>query len=254
MKRYDFGRDVIYEKAKLLLRMRKRERHCEFSEVGMKSIDDLFGGGLRKGLNLFVGGDGTGKSMWSKIIARSFAKRGKKVLYVISEDLVDNPNYAGVETMDYTEYLPNARNAINEVLGAVQEFEYDIVFIDSLTNLLGGTNKAVSEADIRENTFYLSKKINGIIPFVVTSQMRGDSWEKRTAGGLAVYHAPIITLMFDNFLIKTKEVSDVYKRKIGERIWTVYVRKDREGEAICDRIFEVQYNKEKDNILLFELC
>jgi len=252
MKKYNFGITGI-DYGKILFRLNPKLRELRFFQTNIQKLDWLLGGGLRYGLNLFVGDDGSGKSKLARKITNNC---GKRVLYVITEDYYDNPitieNKDRVSILDYTFYQSAPKKCIDEVLVACEKLEPDLLVIDSLTGLLGGTTKSVIEADIRENTFYLAKKLCGILPCIAISQMRGEGWEKRSAGGTAIYHASILTLVFGVFIVKTKEMQVLYDIDVGNRIWTLYVRKDRLGKAKSDKVYEVIYD-ESDEFILHKL-
>lgn len=247
-RRYDFGID--YDWGKVRLRLNPEVKKWDVYSTGSKGLDNMLGGGLRMGLNLFCGEAGTGKTKMAKVITGNCVREGDRVLYVCAEDLVDNPkrgmrndNDGKLSVLDYTKYLPMAKKTLGQVLGACEKLEPDLLVIDSLTCLLSGTTKSVEEADIRENVFILAQKVSGVIPVVGISEMRGQGWTSRPAGGSAVYHSANITLLFG------KEIRG------NEKVWILDVLKDREGLANSSKRFGVRYEERgrKEKLYLDEL-
>lgn len=247
-RRYNFG--VDYDWGKVKLRLNPEVKRREVESTRNRGLDDVLGGGLRKGLNLFCGEAGTGKTKMAKLITENFIRFDSSVLYVCAEDLVDNPRRINkvksggiLSVLDYTKYLPLAKKSLSQVLGACEKLEPDLLVIDSLTCLFSGTTKSVEEADIRENVFILAQKVSGVIPVVGISEMRGQGWSSRPAGGSAVYHSAIMTLLFGRELVG------------NDIVWVLDVMKDREGLANSSKRFRVRYDesKRRERVYLDEL-
>lgn len=205
--------------------------------TGLPSIDEVFGG-FPNGLSIFYGGSGTGKSMLAKAIASKHYS-----LYLCCESLLDFPD-GDVIVMDYTKFLPMWDKALNEVLVAIMKYEPDLVIIDSVTTFFSGTKKAVEEADVRSGIFDLSKKIEGIIPIIATSEIRGSGWNTYEAGGRAVGHAASVLCRFDRIRV-TNNNSSKYGAKEGDRVYTLDIEKDKQGIAQQGHEYQIVYDDKK---------
>ncbi|MHA1408826.1 MAG: RAD55 family ATPase [Candidatus Odinarchaeia archaeon] len=260
MSRYDFQNRVPYIKfddlnslnRAIQNRIRSKPQHMARFRTGIKDFRKVFGD-LPKGLTLFSGGSGTGKSNMAKFIAKSVAEQGFKVIYAYSESGTDRVFNENIINMDYTSWLPNWQKAINQVFFAVSQLDADLLVIDSITNFLSSTRKAVSEAEIRGGIFDISKICQYQIPVIATSQIRGSGNFSQCAGGRGVDHAPDLFLWFDKVRITTKFLADDYDARVGEIVWIIHAEKDRQGLSDQGSMYKVVYENDNKELKFYDL-
>ncbi len=235
----DFGSLPEYDKVNAMKRIQKERWVARRYPSGIKSVDDIFGGGLPFGLSIFVGEAGTGKSLLMKNIAR---KTGKKAMYIGCESKVDNPN-TDVVFADYTSYLPNWKKAVDECFGLARDLNVDLLCIDSLTTFCSGTNKAVMEADIRPAVFRIANMCEGKIPVIGISEVRGSGNLIYPAGGQAIAHACSLYVWFYRQKMNRWSYEKYHAGGEGEVVWSADIIKDKEGRAMQGNEFRILYDK-----------
>jgi len=239
MSKYVFE-GLKYDKATIDKRLIATKPDFKRFMTGFSGLDEVIGG-FPNGLTVLWGTSGTGKSLMCKAVADRVADFGKLPLYICAESLADAPDMDKCLTMDFTRFLPNWRKAISQVLGCIVEYEPDIVFIDSLTTLLSGTTKAVSEADIRQGCFEISKCADGVIPIISSSEIRGQGNFAYQAGGAGVAHSCTLLIKFERIKIDKRWLCDRYNASEGERVYLIDVEKDRHGISQQGNEFKINY-------------
>lgn len=217
-----------------------QRRSTNVVKTNIEVIDKFFGGGIPKGLSIFVGEAGSGKST----LARYIAMHMKNVLYVVAEKQSDDPEAEGVIIMDYRTYLPKWDKALAEILVAAEKYNVDAIVVDSGTRLFSGTNKAVEEADLRPALFELARKSENNIPIIAISEVRGNGNWMYPAGGQAVAHAPILLVWFNKFVCRSDREADRFDMAVGEKVWTIEVGKDARNLAKSNAEYRVIYNED----------
>jgi len=215
-------------------------------DTGIESFD-IWTGGLPHDLVIIYGDAGAGKSM----LCREIAKHSKKCLYFCCEVLRDAPphsQYPNVDTIDYTRYRVNHKRAIQELGMFIDELKPELVIIDSVTSFFGITTKAVSEADIRDCVFQVHAMYSGKMPIIGISEMRGSGYNKSLAGGPGVAHGNGMLIEMDHIFIRFPSEAEVYKKKVGDDVYTIRVVKDKDGLANT-KVGEVIY---RDGELIIE--
>lgn len=227
----------------LKMRLNRKPRKVGRVQTGIAQLDDVLGGGIPNGLNVIYGPAGAGKSMFSKTICNSFVNRNKKILYFYGEDSFDapEPRPPYINTIDMVAYRPGPQKSVATMLKAIQEMKPDLAVIDSLTTILGGTSKAVQEADVREFTGQLAKRVSGIIPVIGISEIRGSGKYEGPAGGRGVLHAGLSVFYFGKVFIDDKWKVQDYGGEVGDLLWYFQVEKDRDGLAKQGRVFQLTY-------------
>jgi energy-coupling factor transporter ATP-binding protein EcfA2 len=224
------------------------KRNTNVAPTNVEVLDKFLGGGLPKGLTIFVGEAGSGKSTLARFIAKSM----KNVLYVTAEKTSDDPEAEGVMVMDYRSFLPRWNKCLAEVLVTAEALKVDAIVIDSATRFFSGTNKAVEEADLRPALFELARKTENIIPVIAISEVRGSGWNMYPAGGQAVAHAPVLLIWFSKFVCRSPESSGRFDKNIGDKVWIIEVGKDSRNLAQSNAEFEVKYGDKEGQIELIE--
>ena len=240
--------DVQWEQAKM--RLNKPRRKATRVKTGIASVDQILGGGLPEGLTVVYGPSGAGKSKFCKSVASEFIRRNQKVLYFIGEDTFDAPEPMPpmLNTVDMVTYRPGPEKATKTIIKFIQQMKPDLVIIDSLTTVFGGTTAAVIEKDIREYTGYLAARTSGVVPVLGISEVRGNDKYEAPAGGRGVLHAGLAVLYFGKDIIKDKWMALDYGMTVGNMLWSFYVEKDRDGLANQGKMYRVDYS---DNLIFF---
>lgn len=250
----DVKDEVKWTQAKM--RLNKARREPNRIKTGISGVDEALGGGLPEGLVILYGPGGCGKSLFARTIAGHFAKQKKKVLYIYGEDSFDapKPNPPIINTVDLKSYRPGPPRAVKTILKYVMEMKPDLVVVDSLTTILAqptGHGKAVPEADVREWTGELAKRLSGVVPVLAISEVRGGGKYESPAGGRGVEHAGLALLYFGSIKIENKWDAQDWEASIGTKFWTLSVDKDRDGAANQSCMYRVTYMS--DEIFLEEI-
>lgn len=228
-------------KTKWEWRLNPMPRPINRHKTNIPSLDDFFGGGLPKGLSIFWGESGAGKSLCARNVA---INQTGKVLYVCCEVLSDAPDrvkYPHVIIADYTKMRPSFQNAVNDLFGMIEELKPNLVVIDSLTSFLGVTNKALPESSIREGIWSIHLNAEGVCPIIGTSEVRGAGYNMSTAGGEAVKHGcTMLVYFYKHLLVREAQLVGFPTHNIGDIVYTIDVQKDKHGLA-CNRPNEVEY-------------
>jgi len=238
---YNFGeltKDVEWEPLKKRLRAPGSSTHkVKRFDTHLHDVNYLFGGGLPYGLTIFVGAEGTGKTLLSHTIAKR-----SKTLYFYCEDRVDAVQHKNVVNVDYVSFLPKWSKAVKQLFKFIEMLKPALVIVDSITTFLSETNKAVEEADVRSGIFEIARHSSGVIPIIALSQIRGSGSFEYPAGGRAVSHAPILYVWFHRNRVVNRWDADRFGAKIGDIVWTVEVIKDKQGLAVQNVEHIVTYN------------
>lgn len=232
-----------YERIKIRLLNSAKPRNFPRLLTGNSSIDEAIGG-LPNGLTVFFGEPGGGKSKMAKWIAEAVAVSLKrKPLVAIAEDIFDAPDTTLCHVADYCTYQPSWGKAIDEIKCFRKHLNPPLVVIDSVTNFLSNTTKAVEEADVRSGLWELSTfSQKAGIPLIAVSQIRGEGYSLRAAGGRAVEHAGAMCIRFDRIEVTNSWTSARYNAAEGDVVWSMVVTKDKHGVAQQGSMFRVDYN------------
>lgn len=239
------------DKCKFRLESERVKKSQSVFNTGIEGLDEVFGG-LPNGLSVFVGEPGSGKSLLARAVAYTVAKRlDKKVLYVCAEAMIDSPPEP-VVVADYTMYRPNWKRALDEVLGLSDHVGAELLVIDSGTQFFGGTTKAISEADLRPAFFELAKAVEGKLPTIIVSEVRGSGYNLYPAGGQAINHAAQLLVWFNRYLIRSSSMAERFRQQNGSVVWCMDIQKDKRGLAKSNSEFMVKYTDEKNIKPTFE--
>jgi predicted ATP-dependent serine protease len=236
---------------KVRKRLEERNWTPKRYKTGIDALDKVLGGGLPNGLTVFAGEAGGGKTKMAHAIVESIAERfpedidndNPRVLYVCTESLADDPGRDICHVADYTIFIPNWERAVNELFGIIQKLQVDLCVVDSVTNYLSSTRKAVEEADIRAGLRMINSLADRNIPIVGISQIRGSGQYERAAGGQAVDHSANLLLNFKKQAIEASWDEDRYNASLGSVVWTMQVMKDKLRHAKQDTTYKVVYDK-----------
>lgn len=149
------------------------EDNSERTQIGIKELDRVLGGGLVSGALLLLGGDpGIGKSTLLLQVCKALSDIGKSVIYVSGEE---SPSQIKIRAGRIGKFNDNLKllcqTDLNMISSAVLENRPDIVIIDSIQTM---SNPEVSSSpgsvsQVRESTSVLLRlaKDNNITIFIV---------------------------------------------------------------------------------------
>jgi predicted ATP-dependent serine protease len=240
-----------YDQNKVMRRLEERGWTPRRYKTGLPVVDKVLGGGLSNGLTMFIGPAGCGKTRMAHSIVESIAAMfpddidndDPRVLYVCTESLADDPGRDISHVADYTIFIPNWERAINELFGLITELKVDVAVVDSVTNFLSSTRKAVDEADVRAGLRMINSLADRHIPIIGISQIRGSGQYQHPAGGHAVDHAANMVVNFEKKAIEASWDVERYGESLGAVAWTLQVMKDKLRAAKQDTIHKVVYDK-----------
>ena len=212
-------------------------------KTNIPSLDEFLGGGIPVGLTTIWGNAGCGKSLLAKQIAMNCEGNA---LYLCGETLNDSPErneYPHVKTVDYTRFLPNYQQAINELFSWIKHLNPKLVVIDSMTTFLGVSKAALPESSIRDAVWRIHKNAEGLCPIIGISEARGSGYYQCTAGGKGVQHGcSMLVYLYKHLLSRDYQIEGFPNHKIGDTVYTIECQKDKHGLA-QNRPMEIQYDK-----------
>jgi len=183
---------------------------------------DEWTGGIPYGLTIIYGTAGCGKSL----LARTISTLSKGCIYLACEVQSDAPeNLDNVIMVDYTTHKPNYKRALNELDLLIEHLEPELVIIDSLTSFLSVTN--MGEADLRKGVSPIHTQYEGKIPIIGISEVRGNGYNRSTAGGEGVKHACSMLIEMEHEIIQFPSIAESYGMDIGDDVYTLRVVKDK---------------------------
>jgi predicted ATP-dependent serine protease len=227
---------------KVLFRLKADNLPPKRFRTYIDSLDSVTLGGIPYGLTILFGESGTGKSKFAQEIAKSVASKGTKVLYVYAEsqlDIYDIKNVSNIYCANFIKYLPKWADTIDQIKFLLNYTDADLLIIDSSTTLFSNTTKAVEEAEVRTATFDLKEQIASKIPVIAVSQIRGQGMFTYPAGGRAVDHAGDMNIEFE--LIKATIENGKIRKSMTDRLYTLQFTKDKQGAAISNKVFKIDY-------------
>lgn len=241
---------IKYEWGKLKKRLEDRQWTPRRYKTGLAALDKVLGGGIPNGLSIFAGPAGSGKTRLAHQIVESIADRfpddidndDPRVLYVCTESMADDPGRDICHVADYTVFIPNVEKAVNQLFGIIEELRVDVCVVDSVTNFLSSTRKAVEEADIRAGLRMINSLADRNLPIIGLSQIRGSGQYERAAGGQAVDHSANMLISFQKKPIEASWDEDRYGASMGSVVWTMQVMKDKLRHARQDVVYKVNYS------------
>lgn len=210
-------------------RMNPKPRTVPRFSTGINEVDDILGGGLAKGLNIFLGEGGSGKSLMAREISKNH-----KTLYLTCEVISDAPphkDFPNVTTIDYTQYMVKPYRAISELFTFAQHLKPDLIVIDSMTSFFSQSSKALPESDVREMVWKVHTACDGIIPIIGISEVRGQGFSRAPAGGQGVKHGCSMLVEFETTTVKYDSHKKLYNAKYGDVVYTMQVLKDKGNKA-----------------------
>lgn len=213
---------------------RKGHKHFD-TKTG--NVDEIFGG-LPKGLTIFVGAAGTGKSYLAKAISMRH-----KTLYVCAEAKEDIPEGENVIVGDYTQYLPLWQTALAELLKAIEVLKPDLVVIDSGSRFFSSNKKAIEESDLRPAMFELARHVEKKVPVIAISEVRGSGQFMYPAGGQGINHAAHLLIWFNQFSVRTRWDAERLGCQEGSVVWTIEIKKDKRGVAKAGAEYKIRYEE-----------
>jgi SpoVK/Ycf46/Vps4 family AAA+-type ATPase len=219
--------------------------------TNIPELDEVFGG-LPRGIVIFFGEHGTGKSQLAKVISLHC---DGKVLYFCTESGDDVPRNKlkeqpkNVEMVNYISFLPEAFKVQEQIEFLILKYKPLIVIIDSLTTIFSNTKKAVAEADVRTPVWMLAKKLEELnqsgeinCSLIGISQTRSKGQYLHPAGGEAILFAGSMNVFFEKKTIDASWDEKAYGKPKGSVIYLMTVQKDRQGVAKQDSQYRIEYD------------
>lgn len=255
-------------------------------KTGILPLDEVLGGYIQTGSLIEISSEsGVGKSTLVLHLAKNFADNGLKTLYIDSEGSVKDAMIKGLHLDSYlsTKEKPDNLFTLVRIAGysdveelitqAVQEGDFTLIVIDSLTALVGDVyldpkeNRLATENRVGFDalmTSKLLKKLNALKTeynciFVCISQTRVDLSNTfittyKSAGGQAVKFFPDVRLflkrkaaLLDNAKLLIGETD---KATIGAEV-TIEATKSRQGLGFVKYPMTIYFGKGVSNLAAY---
>jgi len=195
--------------------------------TGNSRLDSILGGGYPRGsCVLFVGEQGTGKTLFVSIFVESVCSRGEKVLYVSFEEseemMIHNLLSAGVDLrparnsgrLDFITAYPESMGPeehLIKMLNRIDAFHPDHVVVDAISacERMGGRQAAFD---------YLMRAINACkargITILLTNQSRGrKDFTEISGNGISSLVDTVIRLEYVRLVGETNRILEVMKTR-----------------------------------------
>jgi len=197
--------------------------------TGIQEFDSITKG-LPSGVTVFIGAEGTGKSL----LARNIAVKSKKALYFYCESILDPPDpqiHPNVIPIDYSNpaYIPEYRKAIKQLLLFIEHLNPELVVIDSITKFFSVSKQALPESPLRFAMNDLHSLAIDLCPIICICEERGEGYNRGAAGGKGVLHSCNMEICFYKTFIESESQSLKYQRDINDVAYIMYVNKDKSG-------------------------
>jgi hypothetical protein len=224
-------------------RLNKERRAVARVPTGWGSFDQLLGGGVPSGLLVIYGDPGTGKSKLTKMITQGLIEQDMAATYFVGDDTIDAPQTIPglLNIIDFVAYKMSPERACKSILMALTELQPNFAVLDSISTIFGATIKAVPEAELREWVQVLAQHVSGKIPVIGISETRGTGYNYKPAGGTGVLFPAITNIHLQKVRVKHKWDAHRYGAREGEYRWLITVTKDRDGVAMQNRDFILEY-------------
>lgn len=198
------------------------------------SVDRWFGGGLPRGLTVFYGEGGSGKTK----LAHHIALKAENALYIVGEVLNDAPDprkFPNVNVMDYASSRPRWDTMLAHIRTAVDKLEPDVMVLDSMSTLFDVTNKALPESDLRKAIGMVHREYEGQLPVIGVSEVRGTGYYQSTAGGEGVRHGCTMLVHFQHVFADNGPTAESLGISIGEDLFMIRTVKDKHNVSSTRR-------------------
>lgn len=215
-------------------------REIEMISVDPEVFNDLWGGGIATGFMYSLWADaGVGKSTLALQAARSFCKKGLKVLFVDVEKALNPWQKETFKLTKYEEdglfYHVEATNykEAEDICMSLTGDVINLVVIDSISGLTPAIPKELSVDEVRpglraqQESFFLNKiknyfyseKISSIVLFHARANINmtgGTQPDVKQAGGFAALHYPdVITKLTSHAQIKGENDGEIIGKEVG---------------------------------------
>jgi len=253
-------------------------------KTGIVALDEVLNGGLETGSLIELSSESqAGKSTLVLHLAKNFAEKGLKTLYIDSEGSVKNDMLKGIGLLPYLSTADNKRNMftlvresgyskVEELISmALQNEDFKLFVIDSLTALTYDDYLDLdSKKDIVDHQIGLDARLNGRLLkklnalkttynciFIIINQTRtnmgGYVVTKESTGGQAVKFYPDVRL----FMKVKEKIQDEKELIIGkQKIYigancTIEAKKSRVGSGFIQFPITIYYGKGVSNLTAY---
>ena len=200
---------VLYEEVKPARKQRL--------EIGIGELNQVLGGGIVLGSLVLIGGEpGIGKSTLLLQVSRDFSVEGKKVLYVSSEESLEQIKMRGERLgIDKGELFLLAETNLERIISHASELQPEVFILDSVqtvfsSELSSGTGTISQVREVTNQVFRFAKK-NNICSFLVGHITKEGS----LAGPKSLEHMVDVVLYFEGERDHSHRILRAFKNRFG---------------------------------------
>jgi len=203
------SKPVLYEKIKQAPKQRLK------IEIG--ELNQVLGGGVVLGSLILIGGEpGIGKSTLLLQVSRDFSKEGKKVLYVSSEESLEQTKMRGERLgVNKGELYLLAETNLERIISHASSLNPEVFILDSVQTVfsskLSSSTGTISQVrEVTNQVFRFAKK-NNICSFLVGHITKEGS----LAGPKSLEHMVDVVLYFEGERDHSHRILRAFKNRFG---------------------------------------
>ncbi|MBD3414747.1 MAG: DNA repair protein RadA [Candidatus Aminicenantes bacterium] len=185
--------------------------------VKIRELDRVLGGGIVLGSLVLIGGEpGIGKSTLLLQASRDFSEEGKKVLYVSSEESLEQMKMRGERLgIDQGELYLLAETNLEKIMDHAARLKPQVFILDSVqtvfsSKLSSGTGTISQVREVTNQVFRFAKK-NDICSFLIGHITKEGS----LAGPKSLEHMVDVVLYFEGERDHSHRILRAFKNRFG---------------------------------------
>ncbi len=209
--------DLSFPPAKPMLYKDVKQAQQQRLQIKIGELNRVLGGGVVIGSLVLIGGEpGIGKSTLLLQVSRDFAEEGKKVLYVSSEESLEQTKMRGERLgIEKGELYLLAETNLEKIISHASDLNPQIFILDSVqtvfsSNLSSSTGTISQVREVTNQVFRFAKK-NNICSFLVGHITKEGS----LAGPKSLEHMVDVVLYFEGERDHSHRMLRAFKNRFG---------------------------------------